>query len=299
MFDLDFRRRGEVHPINGFFLFELGSVASMAQLPQDRDLSESLVSIGQSAGYLRAFKDHPDNQRDLPDSVNVAAVVFSQLEALMKLSPPVLTQQTRFNLIWNIAKLHDRLSTDLPKVYSFVLDDKRGHSVESLWRKPLDLMHTDAVPLLSDFVIENLEEAGKCLVLDRSTAAGFHTMRSVECVARKYFELVTGRPTEWKDPDGKPRFKMFGQTAQELQDKAEARLKKHEEIGDLGLIAGILKPLGKLYRDPLAHSDLRSLDENEAMTAFNQGLDVIAKMGLDAKKGGPHFHTAWVAGTLF
>ena len=92
---------------------------------------------------------------------------------------------------------------------------------------------------------------------------------------------------------------MFGAIAQELQDKADSRQKKHEAVGDLGLIAAILKPLCKLYRDPVSHSELRDLDEDEAMTAFNQGLDVIAKMVLDAKKGGTHFDNEWAAGNLF
>ena len=120
-----------MRPINGFFLFELGAVASLASLPQDTDLSPSLITIGQIAGYIRNFKEHKDNQKDLPDSVTAAGQLFDQLEVLMKTSPPILTQTARFNLIWNVARFHDRLSTDLPKVYSMVLEDKRGHSVES------------------------------------------------------------------------------------------------------------------------------------------------------------------------
>ena len=34
------------------------------------------------------------------------------------------------------------------------------------------------------------------------------------------------------------------------------------------------------------------------MTAFNQGLDVIAKMALDVKRGGAHFEKGWTDGTL-
>ncbi len=198
-----------------------------------------------------------------------------------------------------MGRLHDRLSTDLPKVHSYVLDEKRGHGIDTLWRKPLRLMHADAVPFLSDFVVKNIEEAAKCLLLDRPTAAGFHIMRAVERVSREYYQLATGRPTEWKEPNGKLRFRLFGQLAQELQDKADSLQKNHDPVGDLSLISGILRPLCKLYRDPLAHSDLRDLEDDEAMTAFNQGIDAISKMVLDARQGGSHLAKTWTAGNLF
>ncbi len=64
-------------------------------------------------------------------------------------------------------------------------------------------------------------------------------------------------------------------------------------------IIGILRPLSKLYRDPIAHPELKELDEEDAKLAFEQGLSVIGRMVRDALDGGAHFKTAFSPGIKF
>jgi hypothetical protein len=71
------------------------------------------------------------------------------------------------------------------------------------------------------------------------------------------------------------------------------------QFGRLELNIGILRPLSKLYRDPLAHPELKKLKEEDAKLAFEHGLSAISTMVQDAIDGGPHLKIQWQVGLLF
>ncbi len=198
-----------------------------------------------------------------------------------------------------IFTFRDRLYANLGKVYTEVLEDKGGRSVKTLWLNPLKLIDSRVIPHLSDFVNFNIAEAAKCWVVDRPTATGFHIMRSVESVLRQYKKLVIGKDVQWTDKKGTIRYDGFGTIVNDLNTEYETLKTARAPFGQLELVIGILRPLSKLYRDPLSHPELKELNEEDAKLAFEQGLSAIARMVQDCLDGGTHFKVAHSAGVKF
>ncbi len=297
-----FRRLwGEMREVTGFFLFELGQVVLLSRFNTDVDLTSDLGLIARIRDTLKSFAEDKYNKEDLPDSVAGALAACTILDKIITRKPfPSISEPELFELV--IGVLHPfrkSLDAELGRVYSRVLEEKGGRSVKTLWTKALMLLPSTVLPHVSEFVRENLEEAGKCWIVDRRTATGFHMMRSVECVLRVYSRLVSGKNSEWKDKDQSLRYDGFGKLTDRLASELDSSKANKRSFGQLEFVVGLLRPLGKLYRDPLAHPELKKLDEEDAKLAFEYGLSAISIMVQDAIDGGSHFKIPWSDGVTF
>jgi hypothetical protein len=285
---------------SGFFLFDLGRVALLGWLPHDQDLRPSLSLIAEIEKGLSEFVGTKENQADLQDAVADANDLINKLETIIQKTPfPSMTGAERSELGYRLLTFRDRLPANLGKLSIWILEEKDGRSVRTLWTAALTLIDPRVTPHLSDFVKENFEEAAKCWLVDRATATGFHMMRSVEKVLRVYRELVTGQPYLRTAANGRERFDGFGRLVQSLDDHLKNLKTAKASFGQLEFIVGLLRPLQDLLRDPLSHPELKKLDDEDAKTAFNQGREAISKMVLDAIQGGSHFTNPWKAGIAF
>ena len=272
--------------INGYFLFELGKIWQLLDLTPGQPVGPQLAPLGAIISLLQRFIADERNQLDLADSVAAAGILKTHLEKVASKPDSVIEPDHKAQLLHILTAFNDRLFNELGRIHVWVLEEKGAFGINTLWRKPLKLVAAAAVPHLSDFVIENVGEAAKCLLLDRFTAVGFHATRSVECVARRYYEFVTGN-----SPPYKP-FKTLGTIIDEL--------KKHStKGGHLEMIVGNLVPLNELYRKTLSHPDIHKLDEDQAINALTQATDVIGTMIRDATTGGTHFTKSWKSGEKF
>jgi hypothetical protein len=286
--------------VNGFFLYELGGVALLVALPPNADLTPSWGILVTNRTNLRNFADAPENKQDLPNSVDDAEDLVKKLDSIIGRKPfPSVTPDEFSQLGYRLVTFRDRLSAELMRIYSFVLEDKDGRSVKTLWTNPLSLISSNVVPHLSDFTTENIAEAAKAWVVDRPTAVGFHMMRSVERVLREYKQLVTGEGFSWTDRRGTTHYQGFGTLIGDLSGKLDDCKKNKSTFGKLELVIGILRPLSRLYRDPLSHPELKKLEEEDAKLAFGQGISAISTMVQDALDGGMHFKFAWQIGSKF
>jgi hypothetical protein len=296
-------RRGlpDVREVNGFFIFELGQCVMLSLLPTNVDLTPSLGTIASEHNNLRTFAETKENQEDLPNSVDDARALIKLLEEIIARKPyPSISDAERLNIIYRLTTFRDRLGAELARVYSYVLEEKGGRSVRTLWKNAaLVLIDATALTHLSDFVIENVDEAGRAWVVERLTAVGFHMMRAVECVLREYKSLVTGQGFSFVDKRGTTQYQGFGTLVGDLEKRLEGLKLNKQNFGRLELVIGILRPLSKLYRDPLSHPELNKLYENDAKLAFEQGIAAINTMVQDAVDGGAHFTKAFVAGGKF
>ena len=295
-------RRGlaEMREVNGFFLFELGQIVLLSVLPRDVDLRPSGEIISDIRKHLREFAETKENREDLPDAVGVADELVKILTTLLEKNPfPSITTAEHTRVMYLVLTFRDRLAANLGKLYSEVLEDKGGRSVKTLWLNPLKLIDGKVVPHLSDFVTTNIAEAAKCWVVDRPTSTGFHIMRSVECALRQYKKLVTGMDVQWTDKKGTIRYDGFGTIVNDLKTELDTLKKAGTPFGQLEFVIGILRPLSKLYRDPLSHPELKELNVEDAKLAFEQGLSAIARMVQDCLDGGPHFKVPFTTGIKF
>ncbi len=84
------------------------------------------------------------------------------------------------------------LGIDLKALPLFLVEDKRGYSSRAFLRNASVIFSNDDVAMLSELTLDDVAEAGRCLLLDRHTTAGFHTIRALEAVARGYYQLIFG-----------------------------------------------------------------------------------------------------------
>lgn len=187
---------------------------------------------------------------------------------------------------------HD-LSSDVDALYIYVLEEKRGYSIDVLLGKIEEALPPDDRGTMSDFARDNMQESGTCLLFHRFTACGYHMARAVEDVARRYYSAITGRPAQYTDKNGDLRHRMLGQIAQELQDV----LNTWKGVGDPGLLPLLvptLRQFCRIYRNPLSHADpdLKELGPNEAEVAFGHGIAAVSTMLEDGRAGGAHFKSA-------
>jgi hypothetical protein len=283
----------------GYVLFDLGSVWQIARLPIGQLSDESRLVIYHCINVLRGVANDVNNMKDMPHAIAHMKFIAEKLENLLKDKEINITSDGRDIFIYDISTLRTLLFSEMGKLSIILLEEKRGYSANTLWKYPYNLLPNDIEPLLSDFVKENLKEAAKCLALDCYTAAGFHAMRSVEKVSRKYYELITGNPPPYKDRNNREHFKMLGGIAQELIDKCDSFQHKKIPCGELPIIAPMIKGLCKTYRDPLAHPEIIKLDDDVSIDVFTDTVQLISRIVRDSRNGGNHFTGAWASGALF
>lgn len=276
--------------VNGFFLFELGQVALLAAMGANVDLTPKMDILLENEKNFRNFAEAQENKENLPACVDVASDLAKLLKEVIERKPfPSINLAEYRSALYLAMTFRDRLSAGLGRVFSYVLQDKGGRNVETLWKKPLLLLPVHILPHLSDFTTGNIEEAARCWILDRPTATGFHMMRAIECVLRGYSESVTGNKPHTMDKHGNVRWLGFGKIVQTLTIEVDDLKKKKSTFGKLELAIGILRPMCKLFRDPLSHPEIKALNEDEAKIVFNQGLDLVSTMVQDVLDGGLHF----------
>jgi hypothetical protein len=286
---------GNMREVFGHGLFDLGSIWQIARLPVGPLTDESRLVIYHCINILRGVSNDKNNMKDMPHAIGHIDFIATKLENLLKDKEANITPEGRDIFIYDVSTLRTLLFSEMAKLSIILLEEKRGYSVTALWKNQFDLMPKGVNRYLSKFVKSNLIESAKCLVLNCYTAVGFHSMRSIEYVTRKYYELIKG--IEPKKTDGS--YKGLGTIAQELLDQNVSLKKEGKASDDLLVIASTIKGLCKKKRDPLAHPEIIALKEDEAMETFVDALQVISKVVIDAKTKGSHFVTPWKRGVLF
>ncbi len=237
----------------GFYL--LGArVHALFALKPDMQIVEALPLLADADEYLEMFLGVTVGPK-AKESRPVAEELRKGLAEITVL-PPVVSKMgvalniagklgdKRASLIIELVKQFEAvLCSEMPSKDVFYVTAKRGYATEVLLSKAEEALSSDVIKNLVDFDIENIREAGRGLLFDRFTATGFHVMRAVESVARRYYFRITGR-----DSSGK----MLGAIAAELSDYFEKQAAAKISTGLLGLVIGPLDQLCKLYRNPPA-----------------------------------------------
>lgn len=209
----------------------------------------------------------------------------------MRLSSGKIVNQAEEEAIDRLVKAFEAVfCSEMPTKGIFYVSPKRAYATDVLLQSAESSLSEEDRKYLSNLALENIQEAGRCLVFDRYTAVGFHILRAVEDVARRYYELVTDRDAKTITTNGAD-YATLGRIAGELTDQVKSR--KGRDIGSMGLIAPVLNQLCTLYRNPLSHPEIISLREDQAIDAFTHGIGVIANMLRDVREGGSHFSDRW------
>jgi hypothetical protein len=286
-----------MRPYRPEFLWMLGMLHRLREIRPDN--AKGLLI--QTKLFLDDFIHSPDNIRECGFNKVLAATAMplALINAILKDNDDALfaNQQyfdtTKMLLLTFLDQIESKLIEDVGDLQIYVLEEKRGYSIKTLLTNIEETFPEADREMLSDFARDNMQEAGACLAFHRYTGCGYHMARAVEEVARRYYELVTGRSTKYKDKNDEWRYRPLAQIAEELEqvlDKAN-----DDDPGLLALIVPTLRQFCRIYRTPLSHADpeLKELEASDAEIAFGHAVSGISTMLEDVRLGAPYLRSIW------
>ena len=153
------------------------------------------------------------------------------------------------------------LADELDKRFSLYLVAKKGIFDTADLIDRAELMFTDEKlrALLPDQARDDFRQGGRCLAFETPTAAGFHVLRAVEAVVKRYYEIVAKKPWPFIQRD-------WGRYITELGKAGAAKR-----------VLDLLTQIKDNYRNPLMHPE-DNLDIHEAISLFGLTQSAINAM---------------------
>ena len=165
-----------------------------------------------------------------------------------------------------VTKLEAVLSSEVQALDIYIVEQKGTNSTPDMIERA-EIMFPESIR--NDFpIIATLDwrEAGRCLVLDAPTAAGFHILRAVEAVMAEYYHHIVNKPMP-------TRMRNWGIYIKKLRASGKADPK----------ITEFLDHIRENYRNPVSHPEVvLSADEAEAL--FGAAGSCIRQMVLAIQK---------------
>ena len=156
------------------------------------------------------------------------------------------------------------LEAECRTLATYAVSQKGAYSTSDLIDRAEIMISEETRTKLDAAVINDIREAGRSLVFDLPTAAGFHILRAVELTMYDLWKRTkTGqsqKPSNW------------GKYIEQL--KATHVDKK---------ITTMLDNIRELYRNPIAHPE-HSLTDSEAIALFGLGIAAIEHMVANGRK---------------
>ncbi len=140
---------------------------------------------------------------------------------------------------------------------TYLVTPRRGYDIAALIERA-EVIFPDELLRKVPIVLFDLREAGKCIAFDLGTAAGFHLLRALETVLRRYWDVVMeGQPL--------PTNRNLGNYIREMEQAQK---------GDPKVLAS-LRQIKDHHRNELVHPEERlDLDEAIALVGITQSAVV-------------------------
>jgi hypothetical protein len=155
-------------------------------------------------------------------------------------------------------KFETILSAELSNSDTYWISPKGSHKTSVLLQNAQSELPASVIADVPE-AASDFNEAGKCLLFDTPTAAGFHLLRATEAVIRKYYKVVTG-------VEPKRKFRNWG-----------AYIKRLKECNANGKITGYLDHIRENYRNPILHPE-ENLTADDAQVLFGVCVSAIYMM---------------------
>lgn len=172
------------------------------------------------------------------------------------------TDYLKFGSIITAAKEFQTVfQADLRTIAAYQVAQKGAYSIEKLVESAEEAFPPKSLSKLTNEVISEIREAGRCLAYDIPTACGFHMLRASELVIHDYYVAILKPAKKDKLPD-------WGTYIDKLRHSSDAHAKK---------VAELLQHLKNQHRNLIMHPDVVLSDE-EAATLFELGKTSIMVM---------------------
>ena len=264
----------EPHPFN-FYLFAchlhpLGSLHAGAIFRDDPEI----VSLFHDAESVCSYMNlNPFCKNNLPSSAERADQIRGILQTFLRPDegdpiPDTIRDVDVKYLRKAVQEFETILNDELSKLPIFCLEDEKigNFSIRKLLSGASAGYPEKTKAHLTDLCKVEIDEAGKCLVYKRSTAAGFHILRAVELTIKQYLQAVPGFQMPPLNRQN------WGEYLKLLKDNGAAK-----EVTDN------LHNIKDNYRNPLMHPE-DILEMDEAVSLFGVAQSMNETLIADMKK---------------
>lgn len=261
--------------VNEFELYELAiAVHPITEVSDDAKYGQVWLSwMSAKTALQNIFK-----QRSLEVCFSAANDLYLQLrevvpddfsEAAGKLHTDQATEEPALGYVLYAIreaakKFETILSSELSNSDTYWISPKGTHKTSVLMQNARQELPASLLKLVPEEVLKELDEAGRCLLFDNSTAAGFHLFRATEAVIRRYYETVVGHAPPKKARNWGAYIKVLNQ--HNVSPK----------------ITGYLHHIKEEYRNPVLHPEV-TLTPEEAQILFGVCISAISMMALEMK----------------
>ena len=114
---------------------------------------------------------------------------------------------------------------------------------------------------ISNEIVEEIRQSGRCLAFDVATASAFHIMRATESVIRKYYLQVC-------KPKSKKKLDNWGMYIAKLSQSQDPQVKE---------VVALLQQIKDRHRNLIMHPEI-VLTPDEAFTLFEIAQSAIITM---------------------
>lgn len=192
-----------------------------------------------------------------------AKIVDDILKELMEKLPLNPAYEITFDdsqkLTYSVGAFERYFAHEVDRFDIFYIPPKGTHSTIKLIEKAEENLPTDTRARLTKETVNDIQQAGRCLVLDAPTAAGFHILRAVETLVTAYLIKVSGKPIP-------PKNRNWGVYIRELRNgNADKK------------VTDYLYHMKEYHRNPIMHPEI-ILTPDEAFSLFNASLSAIVQL---------------------
>lgn len=190
---------------------------------------------------------------------------FDAVTAKIHTDPDTEEPALGYNVYWirEAAKTFETiLSAELSNSDTYWISPKGTHKTSLLLQSARLELPPSVLKQIPDTAAGEMDEAGRCLLFDNSTAAGFHLFRATESVIRKYYEKFVGTAPATKSRNWGAYIK--GLRAKRANEK----------------VTGFLDHIREQYRNPVLHPEV-TLTADDAQVLFGVCVSAIVMMASD------------------
>lgn len=265
-------------------LFFYGEIRALGYVRAGMTFREASDIATDAAAFLQGFIVQY-RQDELRNAVAAAEALRDFIRGTLYPVRDNVLNETHIALLENhLKEFETALKLDLGALPIYVLENKRGYSARQFvaGSGARTVFSAQEQTQLPRACLEDIDHAGKCLMHEQFTAAGFHIIRGLEGATRIYYERVKGSPPI----SAKGAFLPLGVMTSVLKDEFSSLTNKDE--GALGEIVLLLERINRIYRNPIMHPEM-TLNEELAIKVFDTAKLIIDEMLDDMGTGYSYF----------
>jgi hypothetical protein len=256
-----------VKRVNQYTFYQLGMILHpLITVEEGASLPQSVWELNKARAWIEFILGNTSYglvvcrgaAQQIVDAINAVVPTnttdFSTIDAERK-----LTWWEAYRIRNSASEFETVFAAELPTLDTYIVSKKGIYSTADLVERGDMAIDESARAHLSEEVLSDFRQAGRCLAFELATGAGFHTMRAVEAVLRTYWRLVLNPPVGAKAPE-------MAVCINELRAANESPK-----------LMDILDHIRDLHRNTIMHPEV-FLDMKDALRLFDVAKSAISAM---------------------